>query len=805
MNKFLKAFLIVLIVLIVFLAALAAIWVFLIYPRLDLNHEVDPGEDPMHEIEIIAKENAHIDYSEDNGQLYVNNEIVVVAAEGATVQELKALASKYGAEIDTAMSDIGIYKFGFSSPMTYWELEGKAEELRKTSCVEDAYLNLVSPVDGDEAVATELEGGAEKPPVSPNDTWNGDSWSTSVPDGENWGMEAIDAPGAWAYLSEMSAERIGLIDSMPDTAHSDLTFVNTSCLYIDTETGLTSTNKYTHSAADHGTHVSGIMSARWNNGVGVSGVMGGKGLLYYSAVYYDTKGTISARYATAYSYLLALKTLIDQDVQVINISQNTSRLVGFAASRGNWNAVTYLEKQATLAEKGLKRIIEARQAAGKSDFVICVAAGNSNATYYYKDAKEPYGYRTDMTGWESIKYLFGWRGECGDSMALYNNFLNLMKEDAVKSRVIVVGAVGIDKASSSKTGTRYKYTYYSNVGGRVDVVAPGGIPDESDIYSSVPTSVDATGYEGMCGTSMACPHAAGVAGLIFACNPNLTGPEVKEILMRSTTGRYTYTGGYSGLVNAKNAVLMAQETRTKSVKRVLKTTSNAGLDLCFVVDTTGSMEDDIDNAKANMTEILASLAEKTTDYRVALIDYRDYSSRTGDSRDYPCQVRLRFSSEDEEIRDAILDLDLGFGGDNDETVYSGLMAAVDLDWRTDAKKVIIILGDAAPLDPEPVTGYTYDQVLLSLFNADIALDYDESDSRVTDSLDDSLINVYSIGTGASSDAEDFFQELSEETGGSYSGVADAAGVSDAIVASSYYNVYQSMVDRGIDPTVLEDK
>ena len=28
---------------------------------------------------------------------------------------------------------------------------------------------------------------------------------------------------------------------------------------------------------------------------------------------------------------------------------------------------------------------------------------------------------------------------------------------------------------------------------------------------------------------------------------------------------------------------------------------------------------------------------------------------------------------------------------------------------------------------------------------------------------------------------------------------------DAIVASSYYNVYQSMVDRGIDPTVLEDK
>ena len=161
-------------------------------------------------------------------------------------------------------------------------------------------------------------------------------------------------------------------------------------------------------------------------------------------MYYDTNGSISSRYGTAYSYLLALKTLIDQDVQVINISQNTSRLVGFAASHGNQNAIDYLTRQAELTEAGLLRIIAARKAAGKGDFVICVAAGNSNSTYYYKDEDAPYGYREDATAGESIKYVFGWRGEIGNSLALYNNFLNLMSASEVKDRVIVVGSVGID-------------------------------------------------------------------------------------------------------------------------------------------------------------------------------------------------------------------------------------------------------------------------------------------------------------------------------------------------------------------------
>lgn len=769
MKKIIKKIAVFLIALLLLLAILVVAWVFLIFPNFvapkDEVAEVEPGA-----IEI-AEESEKIDFNESNGVLYVNNEVIVFVRSSASEDKISALLSSFEAEIDESMADIGVYRLVFPKVMTYDDLESLIKKIKSDPIVENAYLNTVTEFEAD---TTDTEDDFEyKNPAFPDDPWNSDTWNVTVPRGENWGVEAIDAPGAWGYLDQMSSVRIGLIDSMPNLSHEDLSFANSSCLFIDEGTGITNTNKYSISADDHGTHVSGTMNAAWDNTAGVSGVMGGKGELYYSAVYYDANGKLSSKYATAYSYLLALKTLIDQDVQVINISQNTSRLIGFAASHGNQNAINHLSLQADLTEKGLNRIISAREAADKPDFVVCVAAGNSNSTYYYKDDNATYGYREEMTTWETVKYLFGWRGERGNSLALYNNFLNLMDAESVKDRVIVVGAVGIDSGASTQNNTQYSYAYFSNVGSRVDVVAPG-----VDVYSCT-----ANGYGSLSGTSMATPHVSGVAGLIFACNPSLSGPEVKEILVASTTGRYYHGGEYSGLLNANNAVVNALKTVETSVEKVLKTEVDNGLDLCFVVDTTGSMGDDIENAKDNMASILEHLAAKTENYRVALIDYRDYPERSNESEDYPYKIQLYFTSNNESITDAINGLDLGNGGDSEETVYSALMSAVKLDWRNDAKKVIIILGDAAPLDPEPITDFTYDDVLLALFNADINIDYEDSDDRVVDALDASLINVFSIGTDASSDAADFFEQISTSTGGSYASVDDASKVGDAIIDS----------------------
>ncbi|MCR4650292.1 MAG: S8 family serine peptidase [Lachnospiraceae bacterium] len=766
--KWIRKIVKILIILTVILALLLTAAI--IYNPFGIRNNNSENTEEAQYIEISGGSNV-IDFNTDKGILYINNEIIVYMDEYASDEETERLLSSMDVMADDSMKDIGIYRLIFTEAMSYEELETKIKVLKSNPLVEDAFINYVSETGAD--IHSDEEEPEYREPIYPNDTWNKDEWNVKVPRGENWGQEAIDAPGAWGYSDELTTVRIGLIDSMPASDHEDLTVVQSTCFFTNEENGITRQNVYEIAADDHGTHVSGIMDAKWNNSLGVSGIMAGKGELHYCDVYYENNGRISSKYATAYSYLLALKTLIDRDVQVINISQNTGRLVGFAASHGNANAIDYLTRQSDMAEKGLARIINEREENDKPDFVICVAAGNSNHTYYYKDDSAVYGYREHMNMWESLKYAFGWRGERGGALALYNNFLNLMDDPKVKDRVIVVGSVGIDEDASTGSRTRYAYSYFSNVGARVDVVAPG-----EDIYS-----LSADGYTLMSGTSMATPHVSGVAGLVFGIAPSLTGPEVKEIIVNSSKGRFYHGDEYSGMLNAAQSVVNAKRSIDTSVKRVLRKEVSNGLDLCFVVDTTGSMGDDIQNARENMKDILERLFEKSEDYRVALIDYRDYPERSGSSGDYPYRVRTSFTSDNEEIINAVNSLDLGDGGDERETVYSGLMSAVRLDWRDEAKKVIIILGDAGPLDPEPDTGFTYQDVLLALFNCDINIDYQDSDARVTNSLDDSLINVFAIGTDAGKEAGDFFDKISDGTGGSYVNVENAAEVGAAIIDS----------------------
>ncbi|MEN8239637.1 MAG: PKD domain-containing protein, partial [Actinomycetota bacterium] len=85
------------------------------------------------------------------------------------------------------------------------------------------------------------------------------------------------------------------------------------------------------------------------------------------------------------------------------------------------------------------------------------------------------------------------------------------------------------------------------------------------------------------------------------------------------------------------------------------------------------------------------------------------------------------------------------GGDYPEAVYSGLFTAFDqLDWRLNASKVAILIGDAPAKDPEPNTGYTLDQM------AARALEVDP-------------VNVYPIAIGSGPVAS--FQAIADATSG----------------------------------------
>lgn len=71
-----------------------------------------------------------------------------------------------------------------------------------------------------------------------------------------------------------------------------------------------------------------------------------------------------------------------------------------------------------------------------------------------------------------------------------------------------------------------KKASFSNYGKKtVHVFAPG-----VKIYSTVHNN----GYKKMSGTSMACPHVAGVAGLLLASEPNLSYQDIKDRLMSTS-------------------------------------------------------------------------------------------------------------------------------------------------------------------------------------------------------------------------------------------------------------------------------
>lgn len=203
------------------------------------------------------------------------------------------------------------------------------------------------------------------------------------------------------------------------------------------------------------------------------------------------------------------------------------------------------------------------------------------------------------------------------------------------------------------------------------------------------------------------------------------------------------------------------------------------LDLVFVVDTTGSMSDDIYEVKTHMKEYVDALVDGGSDYRVAIVEYRDFPERTGDSSDYAYRVTLNFNGDYETINSAINSVDLGNGGDWEETLYSALIDGLDkLSWRDKSGKAAIIMGDAPALDPEPITGYTLADVKAKMLYG--VIDDREFDRARASGATRSPITLFTIATSSDSETLESFSALTEATGGKSYTAEDSAEISDII-------------------------
>jgi thermitase len=119
-----------------------------------------------------------------------------------------------------------------------------------------------------------------------------------------------------------------------------------------------------------------------------------------------------------------------------------------------------------------------------------------------------------------------------------------------------------------------RLTDFSQYGTWVDIAAPG-----SSILSTVPGNR----YEAWSGTSMACPHVAGAAALIWSCVPSLTNQQLRLALENNADPVQPYWFGGIGegkgrlnLYRALQAALQMENTPTVSQLTLDPTSVTAG-------------------------------------------------------------------------------------------------------------------------------------------------------------------------------------------------------------------------------------
>jgi subtilisin family serine protease len=343
-----------------------------------------------------------------------------------------------------------------------------------------------------------------------------------------WDMRAIGATSAGSYavsaVSKGKGVRVGVMDTGIDLTHGDLmpnVDLGASCVFLYKTTptasraeqvarGDCSNKSALQDLAGHGTHTAGTIAAPIN-GTGISGVAP-------EATIVSLKAGTEQGYFFTDSVVDALMYAGDQRLDVVSMS--------FFADPWLFNCRNDTEQKAIIGA-----ISRAASYAQQRGVLLVAAAGNEGIDLNHPTIDEI-----------SPDYPAG----AAVTRPVNNSCVVLPQEIP---GVVVVTA----------TGAANLLSWYSTYGNIADVTAPGGsrfqtpTPDTSRGRVLAPYSstagdladeasinrlvVDPQGnyYAWLNGTSMAAPHAAGVAALIRAAHPGMSQGAVGSVLRQSAT------------------------------------------------------------------------------------------------------------------------------------------------------------------------------------------------------------------------------------------------------------------------------
>ncbi len=482
----------------------------------ETEEEYDPGRElePLQSIgEAYYKDvtEADVILNEETGILYVKNQILISGVPGEPKELFENLAAELGAEIVGYLEITNDYQLEFVTDKSAEELDAIIEAVKGHSFVSYASLNIASYVTSyatsndalyqdNQTTTSKLI--AEDVHETGYNTNKPDNWEENLPDGDNWGLEALKVPGAWDYKEYFEPVKVGIIDSYLYTRHKDL-------VYDDV------LNQASSIGGIHGTGVAGVIAAQHNNGTGISGVATDVRLYGFDRCGKEIGESMQEKYA--------LLNLIVNDVRVINMSFGYTQIeLKVGATMGNRNAIQYIDADAKIKGEFLNKLLDMGY-----DYILVCAAGNDTDDYVVRDDNATYGFVPYNKDKHSYSQIF--EGEYVDAR-FGSEYTAISKWDYpdVYDRIITVGAIYHSYFAAGNM-VQYNVSEYSNRGARIDVVAPA-----DDIIWTIPPEFEVNGFEyilkGSGGTSTAAPHITGVIALMYQANPSLPGDEAKRII-----------------------------------------------------------------------------------------------------------------------------------------------------------------------------------------------------------------------------------------------------------------------------------
>jgi subtilisin family serine protease len=404
----------------------------------------------------------------------------LVLAPGAATAQAKARVAAAGGTVAADYRQIGVVIARSANPDFLADVAGQGVE----SAASTAGLGTLL----DEGETLDTVGSAE---VAATDATGEPLYDLQ------WDMPQINVVQAHEVTTGSADVVVGVLDSGISSSHPDLMTQiakdkSVSCLEGVQDTSEAAWNPTT---SDHGTHVAGTIAAAIN-GVGVTGVAPGARVASVKVVNDDG-------YIYPEAALCGFMWAAEQGMDITNNS--------YYIDPWQWNCRD--DERQRPVWQAVQRAIRYSQSKG----VLNIAsAGNSNVDLQHKfvDSGSP------------------------------NDGSYPVEERTINGACVVLPGQAPGVVTVSATGPTEQKSYYSSYGlGDVDVAAPGGdsrfrtqgasstIADA--ILSTTWSPVSGNGWGYKQGTSMASPHAAGVAALALSANPRLASGALAAVLEKT--------------------------------------------------------------------------------------------------------------------------------------------------------------------------------------------------------------------------------------------------------------------------------